>query len=1402
MNDDQHLEDALGRMYERADRHDQTAERIMQEVEAVPTPASRTLWSRPHVRAATGAAAAVMIGLTLLVLSYPDTPNVAGVENHEVADELKEMEATYFDLEDGRDDVGSSSVAGEAAALAQAQVLSDESLVVQDVPDIENPTINLEFEEIHVNNGSVLSGNMAVKGSPVGQGIAGAGHGNASIPFADNSPITFPVPMDWRQLRYALTATEVEIAELERHQQANRRVQPKRTNPDEDATLTLLKIRRDQILEQMAKQDRILATHGLSRHTPENLQAPPRVEGRITTVNNEEQLVEISVGSDDGILRGHELDVFRLGESPRYLGKLKVFKAEAGKAVAKLIPGTQKGDFAPGDFVAPKFRLRAPKASDDRRPYVEGRVTAVNNEEKLVGLSVGTLDGLRRGDEIEVVRLHPVPRYLGKVKIINCKANESVAIAVRGTLKGDLEAGDYVTTRLGGRAKPRSWKRARAVPNASRLMIGDNDELPLKGMQVHVRVDGFRARVLLDFQFYNDRGRQLEGTFKLRLPSGASPYFLAFGETLYKSPEVPADRPVFFRIEEARDMGTSPEEIMEARSETWNKPKEARMVPKDKASNAYHRTVRRRIDPALMEWAGAGIFNARVFPIAPQKMHRIVVGYDVDLVQVGEDLVYQLDLPQLSDLVVDFSVATPGEMAARLLPHVDPVKAGDRTYFHLKNPQLESIGLRVSQPGTTLLRGTDPTTGDYFATRVVPELPAAEPLAGSPRAVFLLDVSLSSNPDKFNVWLGLLRAILEKNRGALDKFAVLCFNIESFWWKDGFVDNTPENVDALMEFADTLALEGATDLGQALREAAHPTWQADSGSVAPCDLFLLSDGAVTWGERDVHHLSETLKESSGSLYAYRTGLAGSDGNMLAHLARETGGAVFSVVGETEIGEAATAHRNRPWQLQRVELSGGQDLLVAGRPQSVYPGQQLLVVGRGRPTAESQLTLTVTRAGETKSIPCPLTQAVESRLTPRVYGQVATGQLEDFGHLTEELSQAYACHFRVTGRTSSLLMLESERDYQRFNIQPKDHAAVVKRSPAAWNVQQARAQQRRQIETRKAEFIAWLTQMEKTPGFRLRLTPALKQALRSLPNGAFEVAPRRLACRVRNYSDMPSQLRQQLASPELSYDAMNAEAKRRRREFTADDALKAVSSLVENNPGDVVLLRDVAFSAMEWGQAGHAFQLLRRAAELRPYQPQTCWAMAQCLEQMQKTDLALAFYEIAWVGQWDSRFGAWRQIVGTDYARFLRQADSQHGSKQLAAFADDRLRTVARHQPKADLVVTLLWNTDATDVDLHLYEPSGEHCYYGHNQTKSGGRLTRDVTQGFGPEMYTLADAPSGAYQLKVHYFASDRNRTQVRTKAYVTIYRNLGTDAETVERKVVELNAAKKLQDVGTVFIK
>jgi hypothetical protein len=68
-------------------------------------------------------------------------------------------------------------------------------------------------------------------------------------------------------------------------------------------------------------------------------------------------LIEITVGADEGLLQGHQLDVFRMNDSgPTYLGKVEVVTTEPHKAVCKILPEFQKGTIQKGDNVTNRIK--------------------------------------------------------------------------------------------------------------------------------------------------------------------------------------------------------------------------------------------------------------------------------------------------------------------------------------------------------------------------------------------------------------------------------------------------------------------------------------------------------------------------------------------------------------------------------------------------------------------------------------------------------------------------------------------------------------------------------------------------------------------------------------------------------------------------------------------------------------------------------------------------------------------------------------------------------------------------------------------------------------------------------------------------------------------------------------
>ena len=74
----------------------------------------------------------------------------------------------------------------------------------------------------------------------------------------------------------------------------------------------------------------------------------------------------------------------------------------------------------------------------------------------------------------------------------------------------------------------------------------------------------------------------------------------------------------------------------------------------------------------------------------------------------------------------------------------------------------------------------------------------------------------------------------------------------------------------------------------------------------------------------------------------------------------------------------------------------------------------------------------------------------------------------------------------------------------------------------------------------------------------------------------------------------------------------------------------------------------------------------------------------------------------------------------------------------------------------DVRIVIGWNTDNSDIDLWVTDPQNEKCFYSHSETEIGGRISQDVTGGYGPEEFQLKKALKGNYKIEVNLFGDSR----------------------------------------------
>ncbi len=1036
-------------------------------------------------------------------------------------------------------------------------------------------------------------------------------------------------------------------------------------------------------------------------------------------------------------------------------------------------------------------------------------------------------------------QLQPVPE-LGMIILRGSNADTQRVAAEREKLEAtqEVDAPHSVEASVAAIVKPKTaiqpaeeeqlkrveaptWKPASAATNRARLSVGHHDDLNLVARDTYVRIDGFRARVFFDCYYYNDRPQQLEGQFMLRLPDDASLHYFAFGPATLPSlpPAVPTNKPgdavqvslsaataaVQSLREQTANVGsdlarraTDSNYAPEADS-TFGLVKSARVAPRQQAALAYDETVRRRVDPALVEWAGPGIFQTRVFPLMPNQLHRIIIGYDVNLRDDGSDRVYTLPLPE-GDAGgrVEFDIAASAGTQVTINPATDAFVSGGRAYYRFEHADARDYTVRLAGTESVVLNSGNASDA-YFATRVIAKLPEAVMESDSRQAVFLLDTSWSDRPAAFSQRLKLLAQVLEQNRDTIEQFAVLLFNVEQRWWRTEFVKNDADNVAVFINDSNQLALEGATDLHAALSEATHPSWATPHDASAPQpNFFLLSDAAATWGKTDLASMSDPLARldrtaGGGALFAYHLLGQRSDKALLEWLTQATGGAVFDVSDQVELAKVAVAHRSRPWQIVAATATSANEILIQGLSKTVYPNQPLVIAGRGR--IEGPLRIDFQRGTQRQSLEFELKVPITSPAAARLYGQLAVERLEPYADELEAVTVAFARYFRVPGRTCSLVMLDSQDDYQRLgvNVPPEEDQLVIASTSVTTTIEEQELKGLQQREQPRQQFLAWVDSLQASS--LLNVSTALRLAMQRLPETAFRFDAKRLDCHSWKSEQLSNGFKTELEHDEPGFDAVMEEAERKLIAFGAGDALKTASTAVEAKPADVDTLRSVAFRAIQWQRSDQAAPLLWRLAKARPYQPQCLLLLARAMSESGDIDGAIVCYDLVSSGKWNERWAGARQIAEVELLSVLEQVHSGQLKSAMGQYAEARLQQLRSRwsQQGIDMVVIMHWNTDRTDVDLHVTEPNGEECFYSHNRTAAGGRLTQDITEGLGPEMYSLETALAGQYKVEAKYYATDANRTQAPTEILLTILQNVGkTDWQSQTKRVTLTGSGEK----------
>ena len=962
------------------------------------------------------------------------------------------------------------------------------------------------------------------------------------------------------------------------------------------------------------------------------------------------------------------------------------------------------------------------------------------------------------------------------------------------------------------------FRRSATAPRFATVSLGGGQTLELQKMRVSVVIEGFRARTIVDHIFHNPHDRAVEGTFHYPLPPEASlsSYAMFLGTR--------QDRPVTFfgPSDRLRALGpvqivrTSFQELTAAADPSeWGELRVGRIVAATRAREVYEQVTRRRVDPALVEQVAPNTFDARVFPIRAHGLNRVIVAYDQTLPRVGSGVEYDFPVPTGHLQSFDFDLVADRSAGAAVRSVGDVAGVVDRSNRHdaIHSLHLEGgsrggrLAFAVDSPapgGVEVLAGSNPERGEdhvVLRLRADQRFAAGGAARSAPQGVFLLDTSFSEDPDRFGIDVALMRAILERTP-ELTRFNVVTFDAGARWLRpEGWFTNDAAGRDAALDRLDGVLLEGATDLGAALRALAHPPGTALANG-APLDVFLLTDGAVTWGETDGPTMLSALSGASFAprFYAYRTGLGAENLELFRELTRQ--GGIFNCPGRAQIPACAVAHRTGGARLRQVAVvpTGAHpaqldDVVVAGNAATLAPGTDLLVAARVRTPGTALLRIVADTGGASRTVDMPIEVRPQGVLAPRAWAEIALAKvLATREPELEPYALALSQYYRIPTRLTSLLVLETDAEYEQYDLERAQASLTAGR--IADSVARASAARR------NAAATAW-ARLE-----RVLRASADRHHLLGVDGGRIFAALSRTVSRrdptwlsrsvdiplVRAGAGTASYLRGRGHDPD-GLGVFRDEADRRRNARQLGAAVRALSTIVENDPAGAEAARLVAYRLDAWGADAEAAELLFDVLQRRPYEPQSYRDLANVLGTRRPSITALLF-EAALAGTWDARFRGVQTVALEEYGLFMRDVQRLVPSSPLAAFLRERGRALHLDLPNTDLRVTMTWNTDNTDIDLWVTDPSGEKCMYNHRQTASGLSLLDDVTQGFGPERLQAQRTVSGEYVIQAHYYGNNGNRLVAETHVTLTVVTHAGRADEQIRRYNIAL---QRPGDVATV---
>ncbi len=951
-----------------------------------------------------------------------------------------------------------------------------------------------------------------------------------------------------------------------------------------------------------------------------------------------------------------------------------------------------------------------------------------------------------------------------------------------------------------------------ATPPPVRLQLTQTDVQPvaLESVRVATEIEGGTAVTEVELLFHNPNSRILEGELQFPLLDNQDVIGLAL------------------------DIG--------------GKMRRAVAVDKARGRQVFEDIVRRSADPALLENTQGHAYRLRVYPIPAKGTRRVMIRLREILDVWRDHRVYRLPLAFGTDqpsLQLQITVRRPPRA-----PDADTAMLGDVVFkpygtdyrLDVRRDQFKAqkyFEVRVSADTKTRVMVRKHDVGqnaeNYFTAEIPMPDPASVPRSPPRHVTLLWDASNSGDHrdptrelellDAYFKWMKQGEITLLRLRNTAE--APIQFSLKQGQW------------DALRTALRETVYDGATCLG-----CFKPHPQSE-------EYLLFSDGVDTLGSTPLPKLDRPLFAISS--------VPGADGRRLAHLAEPTGGRFIDLTRLS--GKAATAAlTTQEEHLLAMDADDGVKELVA---PSRYPVAGRLWVAGKLTHRDAHVDLTLGRiTGAKRKIRVTIANGdVLPEEGAPLWAQWRIAELGVEPRVHQAEIKRIAQTFNLPSRETSLLVLESAEDYARYNVMaPTELKAEVeqiqttqakhktstdighiedvvrrfedqqkwwktdfpKGKPQPKKMVANSLQQSGLVERGRRSQSSWLSPRllgaERAHRVPLLVSPAQTTGVRDVSVAAtappdttkgasgesstvvMVVRPwspqATYATRFqdakddelyRTYLDERADYANSPAFYLIAADALMAHGK-------GDLALRVLSNLAEMDLENRHLLRVLALRLIQMQRVDLALTVLNQVCELAEHEPQSWRDLGLAQASAGQTQQAInTLYKVV-SGNWDSRFGDIDLITLADLNALIQSRKEPLDTSPM----DARL---LRNLP-LDVRVVLAWDADNTDIDLEVTDPNGEITYYRAPLSYQGGRLSKDVTGGYGPEEYALKLAKPGKYTIKARFYGDERQNLTGPIHVNVKFFTHFGTPNQNEKTAIMQIDHTGESFVVGEFDVK